>query len=88
MLGHDTGDCIVTQVQGSRAGAHSRRCDTAPRRPAIQPALLTTWPARAQERAATCARPGHMECRDTKFCIMAEGQPLCHDTGCDTVQER
>ena len=24
-------------------------------------------------------------CRDTIFCIMAEGRPLCCDTACDTV---
>ena len=34
-LGHDTTDCIVTH--GS-AGERSRRCDTAPKRPAIRPA--------------------------------------------------
>ena len=32
VLGHDIGDCIVTQGLGGRAGAYSRRDDTAPTR--------------------------------------------------------
>ena len=56
VLGHDTRDCIVTHGQGGRAGAHSRRCDTALRRPAIRPARPTTRSARAQGLAAARAR--------------------------------
>ena len=41
-LGHDTIDCIVTQ---GKAGARSRRCDTAPRSPAIRPVGPAIRPA-------------------------------------------
>ena len=40
-------------------------------------------PARKGEQQRAHAGPGHRECRDTKFCIVVEGQPLCCDTGCD-----
>ena len=62
----------------ARKGAMTRRswATTQPRGP-------TTRPARAREGLAAGG-----ECRDTMFCIVAEGQTLGRDTmrqGCDTT---
>ena len=96
-LGHDTTDCIVTQ---GRAGAVSRRGDMTPRRCDTTPRRCDTTlkrpairPAGPRHGRPTCGASGSphahglatVVCHDTKFCIVAEGQPLCRDTGCDTT---
>ena len=93
VLGHDTTNCIVTQLgRGVQQGAMIRSA-----------ALLhgpMTWPARVQGRAVARARSLASEvCRDTNDCIVTGGAGLASRHGAlgaairrpapyDTEQER
>ena len=86
----------MTQGQGDRAGAHSRRYDTAPRRPAIRPARRTTRLAHLQGRAAARARDqatgsvpiqSFVSWRRGSICVATRAATRCPGP-CDTGQER
>ena len=88
VLGHDTGDCIVTQGLGGRAGVRSRRCDTASR--------ATTRPgcARSERQGMRAACP--LGCVAIQYFVSWRRDGLCVatrpaircPTPCDTAQER
>ena len=77
-LGHDTTDCIMTQGWAGARNRHGdtapRRCNTAPRCPAIRPARgYDTADLRAGARGAHArGRPGLSGSRNN-FCIVTGG---------------
>ena len=92
-LGHDTMCCIVTNMACERSWARMARHDK------IGQARWGAQQGLRHSAAGPCDTAGlhagrvatHTRGlatgvrRDTKFCIVAEGRPLCRDTACDTA---